>query len=120
MISLSLCNSDHSLRWLDALFIAIDANFRLRRNNVSSFVNDPGFNRGIAYLVEDAAFRKFLDTWGEKIVEDKSTCNNHDAIKSAASRRAKGLAVTGMGMAQCSRHDMKRPTCCGDLHKGER
>lgn len=105
---------------MDALFLAIDANFRLRRNDVSSIEASPGFNRGIAYIVNDASFRIFLAAWGEKVDEDKSTCNNYDAIKSAASRRGKGLAVTGMGMVQCNCHDMKRPACCGDLHLGER
>lgn len=108
------------LRWLDALFLAIDANFRLRRNDISSILASPGFNQGIAYIVNDASFRIFLVTWEKNIHEDKSTCNNYDAIKSAASRRGKGLAVTGMGMVQCNRHDMKRPNCCGDLHFGER
>lgn len=102
------------------MFVAVDANFRLARKDVSSDDDDPGLNHGTAYVVDTAKFQAFLDKFQNKIIEDKSTCNNHDAIKLAGMGRGKGLAATGMGTAQCSRHDMKRPTSCGDLQKGER
>jgi hypothetical protein len=106
--------------WLYALFIAIDACFRLQRKDVSTETQDPGLNHGFAYLVEEVAFRAYLREYDKRVVEEKSTCNNHDAIKSASTRGGRGLATSGLGMAQCSRHDMKRPTGAGDLHKGER
>ncbi|KAF6747228.1 hypothetical protein DFP72DRAFT_992589 [Ephemerocybe angulata] len=107
-------------RWKDALFLAVDANFRLARKDVSSDERDPGLIDGTAYIVNETQFKAFLLEYGAKIPDDKSTCNNHDAIKSASMGRGKGLAATGMGTAQCSRHDMKRPTSCGDLLLGER
>jgi hypothetical protein len=61
-----------------------------------------------------------LAEFGSLFPEDKSTCSNHDAIKSASIRGGKGWAVTGLGSVQCSPHDMKRPNGCGDLQKGER
>jgi len=70
--------------------------------------------------VEHNKFKSYLQTYGEKIPDDKSTCNNHDAIKSASSRGGKGTAVSGLGTIECSRHDMKRPIAVGDLQKGER
>ncbi|SJL09554.1 uncharacterized protein ARMOST_12934 [Armillaria ostoyae] len=45
--------------------------------------------------------------------EEKSTCNNHDAVKLANSRGRYGAMV-------CGRHDMKRPLSVGDLQKGKR
>ena len=107
-------------RWLYALFVGIDTNFRLKRMNVSTDVRDPGLNHGYAYLVERQKFEKYLDEYGKKIPDDKSSCNNHDAIKSASMRGSKATAASGLGTVECSRHDMKRPTAVGDLQKGER
>lgn len=120
---------DFESRWLHALFIGIDANFRLRRKDISDDVRDPGFNKGFAYMVEEVAFKNFirkygcplLDANGKSVLQpDKSNCSNHDAIKSASTRGGRGLAATGLANAQCSRHDMRRPTSCGDLQLGER
>jgi hypothetical protein len=102
------------------LFIGIDANFRLKRMNVSSEERDPGLNNGYAYIVGTTKFKSFLEEYDKKIPEDKSMCHNHDAIKLASMRGGKGTAATGIATAKCSRHDMKRPTAVGDLQKGER
>lgn len=103
------------------LFLAIDANFRLRRLNVSSDESDPSLNLGYAYIVEETAFCSHLDTFGKVIPEEeKSTCNNHDAVKLANSRGGHGAAATGVGAVVCGRHDMKCPMSVGDLQKGER
>src|SRR6266704_731348 len=64
--------------------VSMNANFRLKRVNVSSDERDPGLNHGFAYVVENTPFSTYLATYGEKIPDDKSTCNNHDAIKSAS------------------------------------
>ena len=95
-------NSDGDLdlnpnRWLYALFVGIDANFRLKQMNVSTDARDPGLNHGYAYLVERESFEKYLDKYGEKIPDDKSSCNNHDAIKSASMRGGKATAASGLG-----------------------
>lgn len=100
--------------------MGIDANFRLRRSNTSNLQNDPGLNHGYAYVVEESKFRTHLEAFGDKLEDDHSTCNNHDAIKSATIRGGKGVAASGVGTVECSRHDMKRPTSVGDLQKGER
>ncbi|KAK0484153.1 hypothetical protein EDD18DRAFT_1311916 [Armillaria luteobubalina] len=108
-------------RWLYRLFIAVDANFRLCRLNVSDELNDPSLNQGYAYFVEEQGFKAYLKEYGDIIPEEeKSTCNNHDAVKLANSRGGKGAAATGVGAVVCGRHDMKRPLSVGDLQKGER
>lgn len=108
-------------RWIYAKFIGIDANFRLKRMNVSSDERDPGLNKGYAYVVEEIKYKKYLAEYDTKIpLNEKSTCHNHDAIKSASMRGGKGTAATGLATAECSRHDMKCPTAVGDLQKGER
>ena len=88
--------------------------------NISSNDRDPGLNHGYAYIVEDQKFKKYLLEYDEKVPDDKSTCNNHDAIKSASMRGVKGTDASGMGTTECSRHDMKRANAVGDLQKGER
>ncbi|KAH9477994.1 hypothetical protein JR316_0010227 [Psilocybe cubensis] len=97
-----------------------NANFRLKRMNVSNDDRDPPLNHGYAYMVESRKFREYLDTYDSKIPDEKSNCNNHDAIKSASIRGGKGTAASGLGTIECSRHDMKRPVSVGDLQKGER
>jgi hypothetical protein len=47
-------------RWLYTLYLAIDANFRLKRKTVSSDVADPGLSRGWAYFVEENKFKAHL------------------------------------------------------------
>ncbi|TFK74082.1 hypothetical protein BDN72DRAFT_914121 [Pluteus cervinus] len=108
-----------SKTWVYTLFLAMDANFRLKRLDVSNDANDPGLNDGTAFVVNETRYKEFLDEFGEKIEVDTSTCNNHDAIKSANVRGGKGIAASGVGAVDC-RHDMKRPTSVGDLQKGER
>ncbi|KAF9456592.1 hypothetical protein BDZ94DRAFT_1315017 [Collybia nuda] len=106
--------------WLYTLFVGIDANFRLSRFNVSSNEHDPGLNHGYAFFVEDKKFKAHLKAYGDIIIDEVSTCNNHDAVKSASLRGGKGIDASGAGTVECSRHDMKRPISFGDLQKGER
>ncbi|SJL15638.1 uncharacterized protein ARMOST_19142 [Armillaria ostoyae] len=114
-------NQNLATHWLYHLFLAIDANFRLRRLNISSDQSDPGLNLGYAYFVDETAFRNHIDMFGKVIPEEeKSTCNNHDAVKLANSRGGQGAAATGVGAVVCGWHDMKRPLSVGDLQKGER
>ncbi|KAG9310541.1 hypothetical protein JVU11DRAFT_9086 [Chiua virens] len=50
--------------WIYALFIAIDANFRLKRKAVSSDQSDPSLNRGWAYFVEEGTYKNYLSQRG--------------------------------------------------------
>ncbi|CAA7257476.1 unnamed protein product [Cyclocybe aegerita] len=106
-------------QWLYSLFVGIDANFRLKRMNVSSDERDPGLNHGYAYMVENTKYEAYLREYGKAIQEEKSNCHNHDAIKSANIHGGRGTAASGLGTVECSRHDMKRPVSVGDLQKGE-
>lgn len=47
-------------RYLHALFVAIDGNFRLKRKQVSSDALDPGLGQGHAYFVEETAYKDYL------------------------------------------------------------
>ncbi|KAG1844600.1 hypothetical protein F4604DRAFT_1884427 [Suillus subluteus] len=97
-------------RWLYAQFLAIDANFRLAHKNVSSDRIDPGLSRGWSYFVEEKGFKEFLADVG-KVPQEKSACASHNAVNLAETKNSRGLAVTGAGTVDCSRHNFKRP--CG-------
>ncbi|KAG1805841.1 uncharacterized protein BJ212DRAFT_1449520 [Suillus subaureus] len=80
------------IRWKYALFVAIDANFRLKHKAVSSDAADPSLNAGWAYFVQEGAYKSYLADW---------------------------LAATGVRTINCARHDTKLPNGVGDLQKGE-
>jgi hypothetical protein len=101
---LFICLSPNYLqlrRWLYTLFLGIDANFRLKRLNVSTQQRDPRLNYGFMYVVEETKFKQYLKDYSDKITEDMSTCHNHDALKSASMRGGKGTAASGIGAIDC-------------------
>ncbi|KAH7903909.1 hypothetical protein BJ138DRAFT_1019877, partial [Hygrophoropsis aurantiaca] len=106
-------------QWLYSVFVAIDANFRLKRFQVSSDAADPSLSRGWQYFVEDTQFKAHL---AERIDEpqETSTCSGHKAVNTADTKSNKGLSATGVGAVDCACHNMKLPNGVGDLQKGER
>ncbi|KAG2746737.1 hypothetical protein P692DRAFT_201840841 [Suillus brevipes Sb2] len=106
-------------QWLYAQYFAIDANFRLVRKNVSSDSVDPGLSKGWSYFVEETGFKLFLKDTG-KVSQEKSTCVSHNAVNLAETKNSRGLAATGAGTVDCSRHNFKRPCGVGDLQRGEK
>ncbi|PBK90667.1 hypothetical protein ARMGADRAFT_1082401 [Armillaria gallica] len=71
--------------------------------------------------MEKKGFKVHLETYSGVIPEEeKSMCNNHNAVKLANSCGEKSAAVTGVGAIVCGCHNMKHPLSIGDLKKGER
>ncbi|KAG1789918.1 hypothetical protein EV424DRAFT_1549952 [Suillus variegatus] len=106
-------------QWLYATFVAIDANFRLKRRNVSTNEADPSLSKGWSYFVEEADYKLYLaEHLGE--AQEKSTCSSHNAVNMADTKLSQGLAATGVGTIDCARHNMKRGNGVGDLQKGEK
>ncbi|KAG2140526.1 uncharacterized protein EDB93DRAFT_1241867 [Suillus bovinus] len=112
-------NSPPATRWLYALFVAIDANFHLKRKAVSSDRVDPGLNTGWAYFVEEHAYKSYLSERTNE-QQERSTCVSHNAVNMADTKSSQGLAATGIGTINCARHEFKLPNGVGDLQKGER
>ncbi|KAJ6548378.1 hypothetical protein B0H19DRAFT_188597 [Mycena capillaripes] len=105
-------------RFLYALFLALDANFRMRRKNVSSEVQDPSLGDGWSFYTEIAPYYEYLATnWRNK--QPRSTCVAHDAVDKP-DRESRGTASSGIATVDCARHNMKRPNSVGDLQLGER
>ncbi|KAJ7457113.1 hypothetical protein FB451DRAFT_1047708 [Mycena latifolia] len=104
--------------FLFALFLAMDANFRLRRKEVSSEEKDPGLGKGWSFFCEVKAYMKHVKAnW--KQVQERSHCVAHDAVDKP-DREAWGTASSGIGAVDCARHNMKRPNAVSDLQLGER
>lgn len=55
-----LLSSRHLSRWKYALFVAIDANFRLKRKAVSSDTADPSLNAGWVYFVQEHKYKFYI------------------------------------------------------------
>ncbi|KAJ7029541.1 hypothetical protein C8F04DRAFT_962701 [Mycena alexandri] len=104
-------------RYLYALFLAIDANFQMKRKQVSSEEADPGLNRGCVFYSDVKAYMEHVGAHWE--TEQESRCVSHDAVNQP-DRKARGTASSGIGTVDCARHNMKRPNGVGDLQKGER
>ncbi|KAJ7769741.1 hypothetical protein B0H14DRAFT_3509403 [Mycena olivaceomarginata] len=101
-----------------ALFLALDANFRLQRKDVSTEERDPGLSQGWAFFGEVTKYMDHLARhWDQQ--QERSTCVAHDAVDKP-DREALGTASSGIATVDCARHNMKRPNGVGDLQKGER
>ncbi|KAJ7169278.1 hypothetical protein C8R43DRAFT_1085538 [Mycena crocata] len=98
-------------RFLYALFLAMDANFRLKRKDVSSEEADPGLGPGWAFFGEVTAYMEHLaEHWDEP--QERSTCVTHDAVDKP-DRESRGTASSGIGTVDSS-------LAVGDLQLGER
>ncbi|KAG2115716.1 uncharacterized protein F5147DRAFT_743324 [Suillus discolor] len=112
-------NASLDKRWLYALFVGIDANFRLKRKLVSSDIVDPGVSKGWSYFVEEKAYKSYLEDNKDRN-QERSTCASHNAVNMADTKKSRGLAATGVGTVDCARHNMKLRNAVGDLQKGEK
>ncbi|KAF8337834.1 hypothetical protein F5887DRAFT_890334 [Amanita rubescens] len=106
-------------RWLYSLFLGLDANFRLKRKDVSNDRRDGSLSLGWSYFVPNEPYKEHLAK-KELIVVQKSNCSRHDAVNLSSSKPGQSHAATGVGTVECVRHNMKRPNAVGDLQKGER
>ncbi|KAJ7170307.1 hypothetical protein C8R43DRAFT_1120735 [Mycena crocata] len=103
-------------QFLYALFLALDANFRLKRKDVSTEEKDPGLGDGLSFYSE-VYMAHVAEHWDEP--QERSTCVSHDAVDKP-DREAHGTASSGISAVDCARHNMKRPLAVGDLQLGER
>ncbi|KAG2062449.1 hypothetical protein BDR04DRAFT_1040373, partial [Suillus decipiens] len=94
-------------RWIYSLFLAIDANFRLKCRLVSSDDRDPVLSQGWGYFIKESNYKK-------------SNCVSHNAVNMADTKSSKGLAAMGVSTVVCTRHDMRLANGIGDLQKGEK
>ncbi|THU94599.1 hypothetical protein K435DRAFT_668134, partial [Dendrothele bispora CBS 962.96] len=106
------------LAFLYIIFLAIDANFRLRNRLVSTQYKSPLLGDGWAYLVPSVPYMEHIEKFVSQ--DDMSSCSGFAAMFLANLRNVKGLRVSGVGGICCGRHRVWRKNGLGDLQKGER
>lgn len=121
-------------RWLFSLFVAMDANFRLKLK--SRGIKDPELGSGLAYFVNAGKFQThlkshideddvsvsdvFLSLDRKFMRKEIETCGTEfHAVNHANSKRSKDFTVSGVGAVVC-RHGLVRKNGVVDLQKGER
>ncbi len=118
-----------------SLFLALDANFRLKRKDISNDKRNAGLSMGWGYIVNNEPYKDHLvgyknevepvhpvlspSAWSDHNIQ-KSNCSRHDAVNLSTSKPNRNHAATGIATVECARHNMKRPNAVADLQKGER
>ncbi|KAG2066498.1 hypothetical protein BDR04DRAFT_1129977 [Suillus decipiens] len=97
-------------QWLYSLFIAINTNFCLKRQAISTTEVDPSLSMGWSYFIEEKKFKTYLKEHLSKM-QEKSSCSNHNTVNMAETKLLQGLVATGVGTC---------PNGVGDLQKGEK
>ncbi|KAK6974482.1 hypothetical protein R3P38DRAFT_3335742 [Favolaschia claudopus] len=105
-------------KFIYALFLAMDANFRLKRKDVSTEEKDPGLGDGWAFICNVKEYMSHVKKHWD-MNQPRSHCVAHDAVDKP-DRETRGTASSGIGAVDCARHNMKRPGAVGDLQLGER
>ncbi|KAJ7572679.1 hypothetical protein C8J56DRAFT_806785 [Mycena floridula] len=105
--------------WIYRLFVGNDADFKIKRRDVSSEEKDPGLCQGHVYFVEQRSYKAYLEA-SKGVKQPPSKCVSHDAVNKADRKEVCGLKVTGIATVDCTRHEMKRPNGIAALQQGER
>jgi hypothetical protein len=62
----------NNIRYLNRLFLAINANFCLKWRNVSSEATDPSFSAGWSYFVSKSNYKAYPEEFSDLIVQKVS------------------------------------------------
>ena len=124
----------HPPRYLYYQRFGIDACFRFKRRQISSYEKDPELGPGFAYVVAWEPYDKYLRQRGNQSevtcsvclfcicvsrLLQISTCSGLSAIEHANSKFSKGYSTTGVVCTTCD-HEFVLPEGAGQLQKGER
>ncbi|KAF7791816.1 hypothetical protein EIP86_002840 [Pleurotus ostreatoroseus] len=105
-----------NVSWLYRMFLAQDANFRLKARFRNTKVEDVCLSPGWGAFVEHKAYLEHVSHFANQ--EEISTCAGFQVLHLANLKKMRGLSATGIGGNACSRHEMWKTV--GDLQKGER
>ncbi|TDL15288.1 hypothetical protein BD410DRAFT_732930, partial [Rickenella mellea] len=104
-------------RFKYALFLAMDANFRLKSKDRG--VRDSPLGDGWAYFVPTNPFKEHVANYVDQ--PEMNTCESKlRAVDHANVRGDQRLLVNGVGGVNCSRHALNRRIGFGDLQRGEK
>ncbi|KAG2115167.1 uncharacterized protein F5147DRAFT_743666 [Suillus discolor] len=105
--------------WLYGIFLAIDVNFHLKRQAISSDNKDPGLSNGWSYFIDEKCYKEYIAN-NSAVTQERSACTSHNTVNMADAKLSQGFAATGIGTVDCARHDMKLANGVGDLQKDKR
>ncbi|TFY54862.1 hypothetical protein EVG20_g9538 [Dentipellis fragilis] len=105
------------IRFLYALLLAIDANFKLKLKSHGYL--DLELAPGWSYFVPEGRYQKHLASNEDE--EEMKTCDStFAAVDHANTPGQKRFSINGVGAVVCARHAFFRPNGVGDLPRGER
>ncbi|TDL14069.1 hypothetical protein BD410DRAFT_687969, partial [Rickenella mellea] len=113
-------SASQSERFKYALFLAMDANFKLKLKERG--IKDAPLGDGWGYFVPSVPYKDHLATYkGQQEICETTSCQSElRAVDHANLRGNQKLAVNGVGGVNCSRHALNRPVGFGDLQRGEK
>ncbi|TFY75854.1 hypothetical protein EWM64_g8158 [Hericium alpestre] len=104
------------MKWLYALILAIDANFKMKRKQKKDTQKELG--SGWAYFVEESSYQRYLENYTDQ-KEMKHCDSNHSAVDHANLLAQKRFAVTGVGAIVCACHGFFHKHGISDLQCSE-
>ncbi|VDB96085.1 unnamed protein product [Peniophora sp. CBMAI 1063] len=110
-------NAPPEERFLYALLIAIDANFKLKMKDKGAKNIELG--DGWSFFVGNEEYEEHLKN-NTDLTEMKQCESEHNALRNANMATSKRWAVNGVGVAMCARHLLYRAQGVVDLPRGER
>ncbi|KAF7982533.1 hypothetical protein HWV62_28158 [Athelia sp. TMB] len=109
--------SDESIRWIYALILAIDANFKLSLKE-KGILDDPALGDGWAHWVPREEFMDYLRENGGAV--EPNYCDSDLKAINTAVRNTKNYKASGAAACLCGRHGFVRKNGLGSLQIGER
>ena len=74
-------------RWLYSLFIAINANFRLKQKDMSKDSVDPSLGQGWSFFVQEAPYKEYLQKNAHIRQEVSDCCGYFESELNVAGRK---------------------------------
>ncbi|TDL14376.1 hypothetical protein BD410DRAFT_697320, partial [Rickenella mellea] len=110
-------NHAQDQRYKYALFLAMDANFKLKSKDRG--IRDAPLGDGWGYFVPSVPFKEHVSKYIAQ--PEMNTCGSQlRAVDHANLRSNAKLLVNGVGGVNCSRHALNRRIGFGDLQRGEK
>ncbi|KAH8797282.1 hypothetical protein DL96DRAFT_1721325 [Flagelloscypha sp. PMI_526] len=103
--------------FLFTLFLALDANFRLKNKLRRNAKDDPPISDGVGYFVPRPEYSEHVLNHAGDV--ERSSCSAFHALR-WDDRQVTGLRASGLVALVCSRHECITGGGVGDLQKGER
>jgi hypothetical protein len=120
-------------RWLYSLFLAVDANFRLKLKDRK--IQDPEIGSGWAYFVETNRYLEHISQSTDDLEVSELSHNgsghqhlfkvtgcgsNFHAVNQVNRKSTKDYVASGVVACVCARHSLMMKNGVGDLQRGER